>query len=89
MNRRARLQLRLQQTVEGLSVVAISYYLIGLIQYALKGAKSAGYMPFDIDSVTAVLLAPVVLMIWFLAYRIRHRIERASRKGETDAPKSR
>src|SRR5690606_18426517 len=30
MNDRARLQLRLQQTVEGLSVAAISYYVVGL-----------------------------------------------------------
>src|SRR3546814_18423991 len=36
MNRRARLQLRLQETVEGLSVVAISYYVVGLVGYAAK-----------------------------------------------------
>src|SRR5262249_8585750 len=33
MNNRARLQLRLQQTVEGLSVAAVSYYVVGLIGY--------------------------------------------------------
>lgn len=42
MNRRARLQLRLQEAVEGLSVVAISYYLLGLTGYLLKGLKAAG-----------------------------------------------
>ena len=35
MDRRADLQLRLQHTVEGLSVVAISYYAVGLIGYAV------------------------------------------------------
>ncbi len=39
MNNRARLQLRLQQTVEGLSVAAVSYYVVGLIGYLAKGAQ--------------------------------------------------
>ena len=43
MDRRAKLQLRLQQTVEGLSVAAITYYLASLIGYLAKGAKSAGF----------------------------------------------
>jgi uncharacterized membrane-anchored protein len=42
MNRRAKLQLRLQQTVEGLSVAAISYYIVGLIGYAAKSVKALG-----------------------------------------------
>jgi uncharacterized membrane-anchored protein len=36
MDRRASIQLRLQETVEGLSVVAISYYAVGLLGYAAK-----------------------------------------------------
>jgi len=43
MNRRARLQLRLQETVEGLSVAAITYYLVSLVGYAAKAFKSAGF----------------------------------------------
>ena len=42
MNRRARLQLRLQETVEGLSVAAVTYYVVGLVGYAAKGLKAAG-----------------------------------------------
>jgi uncharacterized membrane-anchored protein len=42
MARRAKLQLRLQQTVEGLSVAAISYYVVGLVGYAAKALKSGG-----------------------------------------------
>jgi uncharacterized membrane-anchored protein len=42
MNRRAELQLRLQQTVEGLSVAAITYYSAGLVGYLAKAAKAAG-----------------------------------------------
>lgn len=42
MARRAKLQLRLQQTVEGLSVAAISYYVVGLVGYAAKALQSGG-----------------------------------------------
>jgi uncharacterized membrane-anchored protein len=43
MDRRARLQLRLQEMVEGLSVAAITYYLVGLVGDAARAFKSAGY----------------------------------------------
>ncbi len=80
MDRRANLQLRLQQTVEGLSVVAISYYLVGLVQYALKGLKSIGAMPYDVDIVTLVLIPVLVVGIWLGVRRIRSSIERDAAK---------
>lgn len=43
MDNRAHLQLRLQETVEGLSVVVLSYYMLGIVGYGLKAAKAAGY----------------------------------------------
>ena len=43
MDRRANLQLRLQQTVEGLSLAAITYYIVGLTGYAAKGVKATGF----------------------------------------------
>jgi len=42
MNRRVRLQLRLQSTVEGLSIAAVTYYIVGLVGYAAKAFKAAG-----------------------------------------------
>ena len=41
MNRRARLQLRLQETVELLSIAAIVYYLAGLVNYIAKGLDAS------------------------------------------------
>jgi uncharacterized membrane-anchored protein len=71
MNNRAKLQLQLQQTVEGLSVAAISYYVIGLLSYLIKG------IPGIHDAVAPELvisaLVPVVLLaIWWTVRRIRH-----------------
>ena len=74
MNRRGRLQLRLQQTVEGLSVAAISYYTVGLIKYALEAMDSAG---IDVDPTvaTGASVPIVILLIWWLVRRIRRRLE--------------
>lgn len=67
MNRRAELQLRLQQTVEGLSVAAITYYLVGLVGYAVKGLKTLG-VGFDPDFAMG-LSVPVVALIAALGVR--------------------
>lgn len=42
MDRRAKLQLRLQETVEGLSVLVLTYYAVSLIIYMAKGVKELG-----------------------------------------------
>jgi uncharacterized membrane-anchored protein len=73
MNRRARAQLRLQQTVEGLSVAAISYYLVGLIAYAAKAAHGAG-VKVDPDLVAGLAIPAVVALVWFAARRLRRAV---------------
>ncbi len=71
MDKRAQLQLRLQETVEGLSVVAISYYLVGLVGYAVKGVKGAGFH-IDPDLVVG-LSVPFILGFVFIGLRrLRH-----------------
>ncbi|MEJ8473591.1 DUF3422 family protein [Roseibium algae] len=71
MNRRARLQLRLQQTVEGLSVAAVSYYVVGLFSYLAKGAKGLGVHAVSPGVMTGVAVPVVVLVIWWVVRRIR------------------
>lgn len=72
MDRRADLQLRLQQTVEGLSVVAISYYALNLVTYALAPLAKAA----DIDktTLTAGAVPVVVLAVWLMVRRIRKSV---------------
>jgi uncharacterized membrane-anchored protein len=80
MDRRARLQLRLQETVEGLSVAAITYYVVGLVAYAAKALKATG-TGIDVD-LTVGLSIPVVLVLVALGVRfIKHRLVRADRIG--------
>jgi uncharacterized membrane-anchored protein len=77
MDRRAKLQLRLQQTVEGLSVAAIVYYGVGLVGYVAKGLKAAG-LHVEPDLIVGVTL-PAVAAAVVLALR---RARRAMAAGE-------
>jgi uncharacterized membrane-anchored protein len=73
MNRRGQLQLRLQQTVEGLSVAAISYYLVGLIKYTLEAVDAAGW-PVNARLGTGIAAPVVVVSVWWLIRRVRTKL---------------
>lgn len=82
MNNRARLQLRLQQTVEGLSVAAVSYYVVGLIGYVAKGASIFGHA-FAPEVVTAASVPVAILLVWWGVRRVRRmHSEPARHPGE-------
>jgi len=70
MARRARLQLRLQRTVEGLSVMAISYYAIGILAYLMGGWISSGHLKVLISFTSPLLL----LGIWYLLRTYRRKL---------------
>ena len=73
MDKRADLQLRLQKTVEGLSVVAISYYAVNLV---LNMAQPLGDAAGLSKLVLTALLTPVVILaVWWMVRRIRDKIE--------------
>ncbi|MEM1129404.1 MAG: DUF3422 domain-containing protein [Pseudomonadota bacterium] len=73
MDKRADLQLRLQQTVEGLSVVAISYYAVNLALYVF-GPVGSG-LGLDKSVQAAVVTLPVVYLVWLMVRRIRRKVE--------------
>jgi uncharacterized membrane-anchored protein len=72
MERRARQQLRLQQTVEGLSVAAILYYVIGLVAYVAKGLEAGG-VPVN-SSLVVLGAVPVAgaAVLWALRRARQH-----------------
>jgi uncharacterized membrane-anchored protein len=81
MNRRVKLQLRLQQTVEGLSVAAISYYVVGLFSYLAKSLEHE--WPSISASLLTGLFVPVALVsIWLIVRSIRRG--HAAEDGELD-----
>ena len=73
MDLRAKQQLRLQQTVEGLSVAAIVYYVAGLVGYGAKAARAAG-LRLDIDIAVGVAIPVVAVLVFWAVRRARRHI---------------
>ncbi|MFC5300052.1 DUF3422 family protein [Azospira restricta] len=80
MNRRARLQLRLQETVEGLSVVAITYYGSQLVQYVAKGLQKS-FAPALSAEIAAAVSIPVIAGVVALGIRRMRRVLAAEENG--------
>ncbi|MDL5035500.1 DUF3422 domain-containing protein [Comamonas sp. Y6] len=73
MNDRQGMQLKLQSTVEGLSVAAITYYITGLISYLAKGAQKLGW-PWSPESTAAVAIPIVAFSVWWSLRRLHHKL---------------
>ena len=73
MNRRVKTQLRLQATVEGLSVAAVTYYISGLVGYL---AKSSVEMGLNINPVivTGASVPLVAFVVYLGVHRLREKI---------------
>ncbi|MBS0498210.1 MAG: DUF3422 domain-containing protein [Proteobacteria bacterium] len=67
------LQLRLQSTVEGLSIAAISYYVISLLLYVAKAGQAAG-LPIHPELVTGMLIPIVLWAVWRTTRRIHDKL---------------
>jgi len=72
MSERTRLQLRLQQTVEGLSVAAISYYVANLLGYVLD-ILPAGAWGVDVKYIKAIVTVAIVAGMTLIVLRIRRK----------------
>ncbi len=73
MDRRAKIQLRLQQTVEGLSVAAITYYIVGLFGYVAKGLRVVG-VAIHAEAAMAISIPFFAASIWYLLKRWRGKL---------------
>ncbi len=80
MNRRARLQLRLQETVEGLSVAAITYYGSQLVHYLAKGLGER-IAPLTAETVTAVAIPVIAVLVYTGMRRMRRRLAAEEKHG--------
>jgi uncharacterized membrane-anchored protein len=75
MDRRAKLQLRLQETVEGLSVAAVTYYVVALVGHLAEGLAGAG-LPIEPVLITAAAVPVVGLLMWLGVRRVRKIVAR-------------
>jgi uncharacterized membrane-anchored protein len=73
MNRRQGMQLKLQTTVEGLSVAAITYYITGLVHYMAEGLQAKGWIQ-DPTLVTALAVPIIALVVWWFTRRLHNKV---------------
>lgn len=86
MNARQAIQVRLQTTVEGLSVAAITYYITGLISYIVKGAHIAGW-PYSTEVTIACTVPIVAMVVWAFMRRLHHYYLNSSSEASKNASK--
>ena len=77
MDRRAGLQLRLQEAVEALSIVAVTYYLVGLLGFASEGLNGIHQL-VDTALVKAVSIPVVAALVVLIVRRVRKRVAKAA-----------
>ncbi len=75
MNSRQDIQIKLQATVEGLSVAAITYYIVGLVSYLAKGAQHWGW-PWSPELTAAGAIPFVAAGVWWSLRRMHQRVFR-------------
>jgi uncharacterized membrane-anchored protein len=68
MDRRADMQLRLQRAVEGFSVIAISYYLLGIFLYVFKAVEHLNPR-FDPVLAGGIIAPFIVAAVWLILRR--------------------
>lgn len=73
LTRGQEMQLRLQSTVEGLSIAAISYYVVSLLLYGGKALKAAG-VPVNPEVAAGALMPLVLWSVWRATRRIHQKI---------------
>lgn len=75
MNDRARMQMNLQETIEGVSIAAITYYIVGLISYTTKSLAKLG-LDIQPELVAGFTVIPVALTVWYGVKQVKKRIRR-------------
>jgi uncharacterized membrane-anchored protein len=76
MNRRASLQLRLQETVETVSIAAVTYYVVSLLGYVAKTLQHYGIVPASLEPevFTGLGIPVVAFLAWLAGQRIRRMV---------------
>lgn len=84
MNRRTRLQIRLQTTMESLSVVILSYYATGLIHRGLSAFQSAGFH-VPVELITGISIPFVIVAVGIGIFAIHRWVERVDEAADDRA----
>ncbi|MGB1238990.1 MAG: DUF3422 family protein, partial [Pseudomonadales bacterium] len=79
MDRRSKIQLMMQHTVEGLSVAAISYYSVGLVKYLIE-AFATPYLPFPKSVAVGFSVPLVITAVWLVTRRVHKKFHQLAKE---------
>jgi uncharacterized membrane-anchored protein len=84
LNRRNRLQMRLNRMVQGISIAGLAYYLVGIFAFASRGLQAAGVFGEGISAEAASALGlPVALLLsWAYMARVQYLSRRAAEEED-------
>jgi uncharacterized membrane-anchored protein len=74
--------MRLQETVEGLSIAAITYYFVGLIGYMAKSTKGMG-LGVSPEMITGLSVIPIGMAVWYSIRQIKRKIHGIASKKQS------
>ena len=74
MDKRSKVQLRLQETVEGLSIVAVSYYALSLLKVAFDGVGGSCRHRLNPTLATALSVPVVLYLVWRFLRRVKKSV---------------
>ncbi|QJE72547.1 DUF3422 domain-containing protein [Aerophototrophica crusticola] len=79
LEERTAAQVRIQEAVEGLSVFAIAYYLLGLGKYMVEGLPALG-VHFPKETMGALAVPVVIAAVWLGVRRLRKALGNSEEK---------
>lgn len=85
MDRRSQMQLRLQETVEGLSIVAVSYYALALLKLAFDGLAEV-FTSLNPTLATALATPVILFLVWRFLREVRTSLAKRAEAGKAPAP---
>ncbi|WP_114563138.1 DUF3422 family protein [Ephemeroptericola cinctiostellae] len=76
MHQSTRMQLKMQKTVESISIVALTYYALGVLGYLFAGIVPSEYKTM----VMTILVIPVAGLIWHMQRKLIHQLHESDDK---------
>ena len=70
MHQSTRMQLKMQKTVESISIVALTYYALGVLGYLIAGIIPSEYK----TAIMTALVLPIAGLIWYMQRKVIHQL---------------
>ena len=79
MDETTKTQMIMQHTVEGLSVIVLSYYTIHLAGFVFESLEASHIINISVQTAKAIFVPIAIGISWYLTFRARRYIRKHSR----------